>query len=98
MLATATRYTDGAAYTQTVDGYTKNYQPTSTTLALPQSLADTWGFKTSYKYAYAYDDTGALEEASLPVVGPSVWTRTAWSSLSRPPACRTTCDSPSRRL
>ncbi|MGA5344612.1 ricin-type beta-trefoil lectin domain protein [Streptomyces griseoincarnatus] len=69
MPATATRYTDGAAYTQTVDGYTKDYQPTSTTLALPQSLADTWGFKTSYKYAYAYDDTGALEEASLPAVG-----------------------------
>lgn len=69
MPATATRYTDGAAYTQTVDGYTNDYQPTSTTLSLPQSLADTWGFKASYKYAYTYDDTGALKEASLPAVG-----------------------------
>ncbi|WP_437023244.1 ricin-type beta-trefoil lectin domain protein [Streptomyces sp. enrichment culture] len=69
MPATATRYTDGEAYTQRVDGYTKDYAPTSTTLTLPQSLADTWGLKTSYTYGYAYDDTGALKEATLPAVG-----------------------------
>ncbi|MFI8091823.1 ricin-type beta-trefoil lectin domain protein [Streptomyces sp. NPDC086080] len=69
MPATATRYTDGAAYTQQVDGYTEDYQPTSTTLTLPQALADTWGLKTSYTYGYTYTDTGALKEASLPAVG-----------------------------
>ncbi|WP_237407932.1 ricin-type beta-trefoil lectin domain protein [Streptomyces sp. M2CJ-2] len=69
MPATATRHTDGAAYTQRIDGYTKDYQPTSTTLTLPQTLADTWGFKTSYTYGYTYNDTGALKEASLPAVG-----------------------------
>lgn len=69
MPATATRYTDGAAYTQRVDGYTEDYQPTSTTLSLPQALADTWGLKPSYTYGYTYNDTGALKEASLPAVG-----------------------------
>ncbi|MCH0568561.1 ricin-type beta-trefoil lectin domain protein [Streptomyces sp. MUM 136J] len=67
--ATATRYTDGEAYTQSVDGYTQDYQPTGTTLSLPQSLADTWGLKTSYSYGYTYDDTGALKEGVLPAVG-----------------------------
>ncbi|MEU5987324.1 sugar-binding protein, partial [Streptomyces sp. NPDC047434] len=37
MPATAVRYTDGLAYTQKVNGYTKDYQPTSTTLSLPQT-------------------------------------------------------------
>ncbi|PVD10516.1 sugar-binding protein [Streptomyces sp. CS207] len=69
MPATATRYTDGEAYTQRVNGYTKDYDPTSTTLTLPQSLADTWGLRTSYTYGYTYDDTGALKEATLPAVG-----------------------------
>ncbi|MER8044802.1 ricin-type beta-trefoil lectin domain protein [Streptomyces sp. NPDC094032] len=69
MPATATRYTDGLAYTQTVDGYTKDYQPTQTTLSLPQSLVDTWGFKKDYTYSFSYSDTGKLEEAQLPEAG-----------------------------
>ncbi|MFV0136079.1 ricin-type beta-trefoil lectin domain protein [Streptomyces sp. HMX87] len=69
MPATATRHTDGQAYTQRINGYTKDYQPTSTTLTLPQTLADTWGLQTSYTYGYTYSDTGALKEASLPAVG-----------------------------
>ncbi|MET9651680.1 ricin-type beta-trefoil lectin domain protein, partial [Streptomyces sp. NPDC006460] len=67
--ATATRYTDGQAYTQKVNGYTKDYQPTSTTLSLPQTIADTWGLAKDYTYSYSYSDTGALEEAQLPAVG-----------------------------
>ncbi|SCG47605.1 intein N-terminal splicing region/RHS repeat-associated core domain-containing protein [Micromonospora siamensis] len=67
--ATATRYTDGLAYTQTVGGYTTDYQPTSTTLTLPQSIADTWGLRTSYTYDYTYTDTGLSESVSLPSVG-----------------------------
>ncbi|MFJ8667418.1 ricin-type beta-trefoil lectin domain protein [Streptomyces sp. NPDC093600] len=69
MPATATRYTDGLAYTQKVNGYTKDYQPTSTTLSLPQSIVDTWGFAKDYTYGYNYTDTGALEEAQLPAAG-----------------------------
>ncbi|MFC8506027.1 ricin-type beta-trefoil lectin domain protein [Streptomyces sp. NPDC057411] len=69
MPATAKRYTDGQLYTQSVNGYTKDYQPTSTTLSLPQSIVDTWGFKKDYTYTYAYSDTGALEETTLPEAG-----------------------------
>ncbi|MDN5381141.1 ricin-type beta-trefoil lectin domain protein [Streptomyces sp. LB8] len=69
MPATATRYTDGQAYIQRVNGYTKDYQPTSTTLNLPLDLAITWGLQPSYTYEYTYTDTGMLKEASLPAVG-----------------------------
>ncbi|WP_432753535.1 ricin-type beta-trefoil lectin domain protein [Streptomyces sp. JL2001] len=69
MPATAVRYTDGLAYTQKVNGYTKDYQPTSTTLSLPQTIADTWGLAKDYTYGYSYSDTGALEEAQLPAAG-----------------------------
>ncbi|MQS06852.1 ricin-type beta-trefoil lectin domain protein, partial [Streptomyces alkaliphilus] len=67
--ATATRYTDGLAYTMSVGGYTNDYQPTSTTLALPQAVADTWGLQTSYTYRYTYTDTGLLKSTQLPAVG-----------------------------
>ncbi|WP_370416863.1 ricin-type beta-trefoil lectin domain protein [Streptomyces fradiae] len=69
MPATATRYTDGEAYTQAVNGYTKEYQPTATTLTLPQSIVDTWGFKKDYRYDYTYNDRGMLDETTLPEVG-----------------------------
>ncbi|MFJ8665577.1 ricin-type beta-trefoil lectin domain protein [Streptomyces sp. NPDC093600] len=69
MPATATRYTDDLAYTQKVDGYTKDYQPTSTTLSLPQSIADDWGFAKDYTHTYKYSDTGQLKEMGLPAVG-----------------------------
>ncbi|MFF3565807.1 ricin-type beta-trefoil lectin domain protein [Streptomyces sp. NPDC002574] len=69
MPATATRYTDGLGYTQTVDGYTKDYQPTSTTLSLPQSIVDTWGLKKDYRYDYTYNDNGMLDESTVPAVG-----------------------------
>lgn len=67
--ATATRYTDGLAYTQSIGGYTDDYQPTSTTLTLPDSIADTWGLETSYRYDYTYTDTGLPESTTLPAVG-----------------------------
>lgn len=69
MPASVTRYTDGLAYTQKVDGYTSDYQPTSTTLSLPSSLAGTWGIPAEYRYDYKYSDTGMLEEANLPKAG-----------------------------
>ncbi|MCX4386086.1 ricin-type beta-trefoil lectin domain protein [Micromonospora peucetia] len=67
--ASATRYTDGLPYKQTIGGYTDDYQPTSTTLTLPQSIADTWGLQTSYRYDHTYTDTGLQESATLPAVG-----------------------------
>ncbi|MFJ3901750.1 ricin-type beta-trefoil lectin domain protein [Streptomyces sp. NPDC090025] len=69
MPATATRYTDELPYTQKVDGYTADYQPTSTTLSLPQSLVDTWGFGKNYSYTYKYSDTGQVKEMGLPAAG-----------------------------
>ncbi|MEV0452479.1 ricin-type beta-trefoil lectin domain protein [Streptomyces sp. NPDC050600] len=69
MPATATRYTDAMAYTQKVNGYTKDYQPTSTTLSLPQSIVDTWGFAKDYTYDYVYSDNGMLNESTLPAAG-----------------------------
>ncbi|MEV4949401.1 ricin-type beta-trefoil lectin domain protein, partial [Streptomyces sp. NPDC053755] len=69
MPATATRYTDGLAYTKKINGYTKDYAPTSNTLTLPSSLASTWGLQTSYTYDYKYSDTGLLDEATVPAVG-----------------------------
>ncbi|MCX3062406.1 ricin-type beta-trefoil lectin domain protein [Streptomyces beihaiensis] len=69
MPASAIRYTDGEAYTQQVDGYTKDYQPTSTTLTLPSTLASTWGLKSSYTYDYQYNDQGMPTETQLPAAG-----------------------------
>ncbi|MET8974373.1 polymorphic toxin-type HINT domain-containing protein [Streptomyces sp. NPDC004539] len=65
----ATRYTDGEKYVQKVDGYTKDYQPTSTTLTLPQSVKDAWGLDLEYRSDFAYTDTGMLQEATLPKAG-----------------------------
>jgi RHS repeat-associated protein len=69
MPATATRYTDGLPYTQTIGGYTSDYQPTSTTLTLPETVAGAWGLRASYTYEYTYTDTGLTESMSLPAVG-----------------------------
>ncbi|MEV6304071.1 ricin-type beta-trefoil lectin domain protein [Actinoplanes sp. NPDC051861] len=67
--ATATRYTDGLPYTQTIGGYNSSYQPTSTTLNLPTSVATTWGLKPSYTYNYTYTDIGMPDSVLLPAVG-----------------------------
>ncbi|MFE7413807.1 ricin-type beta-trefoil lectin domain protein [Streptomyces laurentii] len=69
MPATATRLTDSQEYVQEIDGYTKDYQPTSTTLKLPKSITDTWGFEDKYTYGYTYSDSGMLDETTLPGVG-----------------------------
>lgn len=63
------RYTDGLPYELKVSGFTSDYQPTSTTLSLPPSIASTWGVSASYRYDYTYTDTGQLKEASLPATG-----------------------------
>ncbi|MEV6349920.1 ricin-type beta-trefoil lectin domain protein [Actinoplanes sp. NPDC051851] len=67
--ASVTRYTDTLAYTQSIAGYTTDYQPTATTLSIPSSVATTWGLSGSYTYSYRYTDTGLTEGATLPAVG-----------------------------
>ncbi|MEU8616996.1 ricin-type beta-trefoil lectin domain protein [Streptomyces sp. NPDC048623] len=69
MPASATRYTDTLAYTQKVNGYTSDYQPTSTTLSLPSTVAAAWGLPADYQYDYKYSDNGMLDEATLPKAG-----------------------------
>ncbi|MFE2419003.1 RHS repeat-associated core domain-containing protein [Streptomyces hokutonensis] len=71
-LSSATRYTDGKAYTTTIGGYTADYQPTDVTVALPPGstaglTAD--GFATQYKYTYKYNDDGQLETYTAPAAG-----------------------------
>ncbi|MGJ3559764.1 hypothetical protein ACR6C2_17945 [Streptomyces sp. INA 01156] len=68
-LSSATRYTDGKAYTTTIGGYTADYQPTDMTTALPPGstaglTAD--GFATQYKYTYTYNSDGQLETYTTP--------------------------------
>ncbi|WP_433826193.1 ricin-type beta-trefoil lectin domain protein [Actinoplanes sp. CA-015351] len=69
MPATATRYTDGKPYKQSIAGYTSDYQPTTTTLSLPADIATAWGLKTSYSYNYSYTDTGLPDAVTLPAIG-----------------------------
>ncbi|MFF4658139.1 ricin-type beta-trefoil lectin domain protein [Streptomyces sp. NPDC001381] len=71
-LSSATRYTDGKAYTTTIGGYTADYQPTDMTTALPPGstaglTAD--GFATQYKYTYKYNADGQLETYTTPAAG-----------------------------
>ncbi|MGW0827849.1 polymorphic toxin-type HINT domain-containing protein [Streptomyces sp. NPDC002845] len=71
-LASATRHTDGQAYTTSIAGYTADYQPTSMTLELPDgtttgTTAD--GFLTRYTYNYTYNDDGQLEKYTTPAAG-----------------------------
>ncbi|MFC4188119.1 MULTISPECIES: polymorphic toxin-type HINT domain-containing protein [Streptomyces] len=67
--AISTRVTDGQEYTMSVGGYTADYQPRSTTLSLPDSLATTWGLQKSYTSTYNYSDTGLLLDGTIPAAG-----------------------------
>ncbi|MGX9889113.1 RHS repeat-associated core domain-containing protein [Streptomyces sp. NPDC002276] len=71
-LASATRYTDGKAYTTAIGGYTADYQPTDMTTALPPGTTPgqtAEGFLTQYKYTYDYNDDGQLESYTAPAAG-----------------------------
>ncbi|GAA3619449.1 hypothetical protein GCM10023079_06350 [Streptomyces chitinivorans] len=67
--ASVTRYTDGLPYKMEVGGYTDDYQPLSTTLTLPQTVAGTWGLGTTYTYGFGYTETGLPESTTLPAAG-----------------------------
>lgn len=65
----STRYTDGLPYTQSVLGYTDDYQPTGMRLTLPASIAQAYGFEQSYSYAYDYTKMGLPKSVALPAAG-----------------------------
>lgn len=67
---TALRYTDTGDAAQTmISGYTSDYQPTVSSTALPQDLADQYGLAHRYTYAQTYTDTGLPHSTRLPAVG-----------------------------
>ncbi|MGW1279554.1 polymorphic toxin-type HINT domain-containing protein [Streptomyces tsukubensis] len=67
--ASATRYTDGLAYTSEVTGYTADYQPTGKKVTLPDSIATTHGLQKTYAYTFGYTKGGQLRETMLPAAG-----------------------------
>ncbi|MFP8887588.1 RHS repeat domain-containing protein [Streptomyces mangrovi] len=64
---TDTRYEDGHAYTTEIGGYNDRYQPTSSTITLPDSAGALAG---SYRWSYGYNQyTGTQEWISQPAMG-----------------------------
>ncbi|MFI5758759.1 ricin-type beta-trefoil lectin domain protein [Streptomyces sp. NPDC051569] len=67
--SSASRYTDGLAYTSSVTGYTPDYLPTGKTVSLPSATALIYGLKDSYSYTYEYTRTGLPKAVKLPAAG-----------------------------
>ena len=64
---TTTRYVDGAAYTTTINSYNDRYQPTKTTVTLPDSAG---ALGRSYTFNSYYDpETGQLTRLDEPAIG-----------------------------
>ncbi|WP_432247283.1 polymorphic toxin-type HINT domain-containing protein [Streptomyces sanyensis] len=67
---TALRYTDTGNAAQTmISAYTSAYQPTVTSTALPEDLANQYGLAHRYTYTQTYTDTGLPHSTRLPQVG-----------------------------
>ncbi|MFE4592147.1 ricin-type beta-trefoil lectin domain protein [Streptomyces laurentii] len=62
----ATRYTDGAAYTDEVTGYDTEYRPTGSKVVIPKVDGTTTGFDGTYEYSNTYTSTGQLQSVTLP--------------------------------
>lgn len=67
--SSATRYTAGLPYTDTVTGYTADYQATGSKLTLPATIATQYGLPETYTYSYEYNKSGKLKTATLPAAG-----------------------------
>ncbi|MFG1809487.1 RHS repeat domain-containing protein [Streptomyces sp. NPDC049040] len=66
-LTSATRYVDGAAYTESNGGFDDRYQPTSTTVTIPAAAG---GLAGSYEWDNSYNaQTGLLDWTLTPAVG-----------------------------
>ncbi|MFD9792528.1 ricin-type beta-trefoil lectin domain protein [Streptomyces sp. NPDC059070] len=64
----ATRYTDGVAYTTTITGYDGEYRPTGKIVTIPDTAAAK-GLAGSYGYTYTYTRTGLLQSVTEPAAG-----------------------------
>ncbi|MFE4591878.1 ricin-type beta-trefoil lectin domain protein [Streptomyces laurentii] len=62
----ATRYNDGAEYTNEVTGYDTEYRPTGSKVIIPKVDGTTNGFDGTYEYSSTYTPTGRLESVTLP--------------------------------
>ncbi|WP_165953678.1 RHS repeat-associated core domain-containing protein [Streptomyces sp. 8K308] len=66
-LSSSTSYQGGDAYVTAVDGYTARYQPTSTTVTIPDTED---GLSGSYTWSYTYNQrTGMRESVRHPAMG-----------------------------
>ncbi|MFY1678345.1 ricin-type beta-trefoil lectin domain protein [Streptomyces sp. WMMC905] len=66
----ALRYTESGDAAQTlISGYTNDYQPTVTSTALPEDLADQYGLEPRYTYTQTYTEAGLPHSTRLPAVG-----------------------------
>lgn len=61
----ATRYTDGAAYTSEITGYDAEYRPTGTKITIPD-VAAAKGLAGTYTYTQTYTTTGKPLTHTLP--------------------------------
>jgi RHS repeat-associated protein len=83
-LTSSTRYVDGAAYTESVDSYDDDYQPTSSTLTVPAQAGALAG---AYTWTYGYEAaTGLLQWTKAPAVGdiPDEMITTTYNSYDLP--------------
>lgn len=66
--SSATRWTDGVAYTSTITGYDAEYRPTGQTVTIPD-VAATKGLAGTYAYSYTYTRSGLPRTTTVPAVG-----------------------------
>jgi RHS repeat-associated protein len=66
--ASTTRYDSGNAYTQTVRGYTAQYQPTGVNVTIP-SVTGMQGLAGTYIFTDTYNVDGSLNSERIPAAG-----------------------------
>ncbi|MEV0132536.1 RHS repeat-associated core domain-containing protein [Dactylosporangium sp. NPDC050688] len=88
LLATATRYDNGNAYTTTVTGYNDLSQPTGKSITIP--AAET-GLAGTYTYVSTYNVDGSPATTRLPAAGglPTETLKTAYSATGQPSTMKT---------
>jgi RHS repeat-associated protein len=66
----STRHQDGAEYTTTIDGFTDRYQPTATTVSIPESATTPAALAGEYTYEFTYTQDGRVRTQTVPGAGP----------------------------
>ncbi|MCE6994367.1 polymorphic toxin type 43 domain-containing protein [Saccharothrix sp. S26] len=82
-LASATRYVNGAAYTQRIDGYDSRYRPTSTSVVIPEAEGL---LRNTYTSHYTYNQDGTIAGETFPAAGvvPAETVLHVYDDLGRP--------------